>query len=421
MKISKIQIKDFLGIESLDLDLQAPINIIAGENEAGKSSIRDAIQWCMTGQARGLKTHQEQAALIRNGAKAAEVNITFGDGRTVSRRKTSKSPATINGEIPDNGLSPAILCDPHTFLSLPENQRREMLFEIIPGLNPSAAEIAGQLEGLLIKQDLPAGEDTPQAAASRLAKLAANKGFQAAEPEAVAMRREVKRLRDSLAQIQEPEKTAEISGKSYVLPDIDRAEVEAALADLNRQRNKLLKHKGIYENHQKQISRLETQLADARANIPQEPDPKEVEHLEAQLQKGQSALMEIRGTIDQGEGYEILFPEFCPVFLGDKIPCPQAGKVGLSKPGLSKAEMDKLLTDRFKQENLVDELRRSLETAKTKANNYAKALSRIQAMESELARLKTETQVGPPPTMILTPRSPSWTSASITAGCCYPW
>jgi predicted ATP-dependent endonuclease of OLD family len=46
----RISINDFLKIESLNLDLQVPINIIVGENEAGKSSIRDALRWCLTGE-----------------------------------------------------------------------------------------------------------------------------------------------------------------------------------------------------------------------------------------------------------------------------------------------------------------------------------------------------------------------------------
>jgi DNA repair exonuclease SbcCD ATPase subunit len=134
--ITTVKINNFLGIEHLTLNLQTPINFVVGYNEAGKSSLRDAILWGLTGgQTRGLKTHQEQAALIRNDAKTAEVSITWRDGRTVTRRKTPKSPATLTGNIPETNLSPDILCDPYVFLSLPENQRRELLFRLIPGLN----------------------------------------------------------------------------------------------------------------------------------------------------------------------------------------------------------------------------------------------------------------------------------------------
>jgi DNA repair exonuclease SbcCD ATPase subunit len=105
MRITNVKIRHFLGLESLDLHLQAPVNLIVGPNEAGKSSVRDAVLWCLTGHARGLKTHQEQAALIRDGGKAAEVTITLADGHTVARRKTPKSPAAVNGA---EGLSPAV-------------------------------------------------------------------------------------------------------------------------------------------------------------------------------------------------------------------------------------------------------------------------------------------------------------------------
>ncbi|MCK9378496.1 MAG: ATP-binding protein [Syntrophobacterales bacterium] len=46
----QITIKDFLRIEFLSLDLQAPINIFVGENQAGKSSIGHALRWCLTGE-----------------------------------------------------------------------------------------------------------------------------------------------------------------------------------------------------------------------------------------------------------------------------------------------------------------------------------------------------------------------------------
>ena len=146
MKITEITIRQFLGLESLDLHLQAPINVFIGENEAGKSSIRDAIQWYFTGQVRGLKTQQEQAALIRKGGRAAEASLTFADGRTGIRRKTPKSPLTFSGpEDLGPTIWPGILCDPFTFLDWPEAQRRELLWLevqcwVLPALVPSSTE-----------------------------------------------------------------------------------------------------------------------------------------------------------------------------------------------------------------------------------------------------------------------------------------
>jgi hypothetical protein len=222
VKIIDITIRQFLGLESLNLHIQAPINVIIGENEAGKSSVRDAIQWCLTGQARGLKTQQEQAALIRDGGKAAEVSLTFADGRTGTRRKTPKSPSTFSGPE-DLGLTiwPGILCDPFTFLDWPEAQRRELLFQVIPGLNPAAAEIAKRLFVLCDEEDsVPFRKLTLD-----LGEIAATKGFKAAETEAITKRREAKRLRDEL-QVEEPADRATIGETAYVLPDISEAEVQ---------------------------------------------------------------------------------------------------------------------------------------------------------------------------------------------------
>jgi hypothetical protein len=187
VKITDISIRQFLGLRSLDLHFQAPINVIIGENEAGKSSIRDAVQCCLNGQARGLKTQQEQAALIRNSGKAAEVSLTFAGGRTGTRRKTPESPSTFSG--PENlgpAIWPGILCDPFTFLDWPEAQRRELLFQVIPGLNPATAEIAKRLFVLCDEEDsVPFRKLTLD-----LGEIAATKGFKAAETEAITKRRD---------------------------------------------------------------------------------------------------------------------------------------------------------------------------------------------------------------------------------------
>ena len=65
MQIKSLFIANFLRIDRIEMDLScAPVHIIAGENEAGKSSIRDALQVAITGQARGLRIHEQQASFI---------------------------------------------------------------------------------------------------------------------------------------------------------------------------------------------------------------------------------------------------------------------------------------------------------------------------------------------------------------------
>lgn len=189
MKIQTIDIKNFLALEQVTLNLQAPINIIAGANEAGKSSIRDASQWCLTGQARGLKTHQDQTYLIRQGAKAAEVTITLADGQAIVRKKTPKTPAGVTGPVPDDQVMASILCDPLTFLSLPDDKRREILFRLIPGLNPDPGKIKAIFIGQMLMAHGGVYECPDPEGFHNLALMAASQGFRAAETEAITRRR----------------------------------------------------------------------------------------------------------------------------------------------------------------------------------------------------------------------------------------
>jgi hypothetical protein len=251
VKITDIAIRQFLGLESLDLHLQAPINVIIGENEAGKSSIRDAIQWYFTGQARGLKTQQEQAALIRDGGRAAEVSLTFADGRT----GTPAQDAQVARLSPARRLGLTIwpdTCDPFTFLDWPEAQRRELLFQVIPGLNPTGEEIAKRLFVLCNEEDsVPFRKLTLD-----LGEIAATKGFKAAETEAITKRREAKRLRDEF-QVEEPADRATIGETEYILPDISEAEVQGGLVKLRAERDKLLTKRGKVEGEIEKLPELE--------------------------------------------------------------------------------------------------------------------------------------------------------------------
>ena len=44
MRIDRLHIQNFLGIRSLEVDLETPVTLIAGHNGAGKSSVADALR-----------------------------------------------------------------------------------------------------------------------------------------------------------------------------------------------------------------------------------------------------------------------------------------------------------------------------------------------------------------------------------------
>lgn len=388
MRITQVNISNFLGLEALDLHLQVPVNLIVGHNEAGKSSIRDAILWCLTGQARGLKTHQEQAAMIRNGGKAAEVTVTLDDGRTVTRRKTPKSPASISGGWE---LSPVILdgllCDPFIFLSWPEAARRELLFRLIPGLTPTTEDIANRLLNHLHPgEEKAAGLDPGEfEAINRLAALAAKQGFPQAEKEAVAMRRETKRLRESLAQVREPDPKIDIGERTYILPDVDRDAVTAALRDLQKQRDALIKVKGRREVETNRAAAIEKELAALKAQIPEPPREglreewlEEVEGLAKERDRIQESL--------EAMGIEEIFPDLCPAIRSTEIPCPKAGeKIGAPADPARVRELQGLLEGIGKA---FGEAMKSLAEVEEKEKANKAATDKIARLEKDLAGLK---------------------------------
>ncbi|PIU53314.1 MAG: hypothetical protein COS90_06785 [Deltaproteobacteria bacterium CG07_land_8_20_14_0_80_60_11] len=388
MKITSISIKNILGLEALELALTAPINLIVGENESGKSSLRDSIQWCLTGQARGLKTHQDQAYLIREGAKAAEVTISLGDSRAIARKKTPKTPASVTGPVPGDQVMAGILCDPLTFLSWPDDKRREILFRLIPGLNPTAGEIAKRLS--LACDELkegPLGKCILD-----LAKLAASKGFKDAENEAVTRRRIAKRVRDD-AKVEDPETRATIGGKVFILPDIQQAEVQAGIDTLRAKRDDLLKKRGKVEAQTDKLPEIESELAAMEENLPEPPDPEEIEKLDNALKINRPILEKLiaaNKALETGKADQV-WPAMCPVFSGTGLVCPKAGTVAVpGTPSPDPAKVEKLRADLKEQQEEVATLETELKAAQNQQVDFDLFQAAHQELSAKVEKLNSQ-------------------------------
>lgn len=66
MKIDKIYIQNFKGIESFNFDLNSELNILVGNNETGKSTILEAIFLCLTGVYGGKKIQNDLSPFVFN-------------------------------------------------------------------------------------------------------------------------------------------------------------------------------------------------------------------------------------------------------------------------------------------------------------------------------------------------------------------
>ena len=138
----------------------------------------------------------------------------------------------------------------------------------------------------------------------------------------------LKRLKESLVQAEEPEPKLTLGERTYILSDVDRDAVAAALEDLQGQRDALLKAKGRREVDNDRAAAIEKELADLKTQLPEPPRKglreewlEEVDALAPERERIQAALKALNK--------EETFPDICPVIRSTQIPCPEAGaKIG---------------------------------------------------------------------------------------------
>jgi AAA domain len=134
MRISKITIKNILGLEALEIDRPGPVTVISGANGTGKTSVLDAIRCALSGGT--------DATLLHAGAESGEAVLVLDDGTEIQRRVTADgSNVTVNhpqyGRIGKPAaflkkLADALSLNPISFLSAPKKERVDQLLAAIP-------------------------------------------------------------------------------------------------------------------------------------------------------------------------------------------------------------------------------------------------------------------------------------------------
>ena len=80
--LEQLQLRNFQTHERLDVDLSAPIVVLVGNSDSGKSSILRALKWICTGQA-------PRSPITTWGKDETKARLKV-DGRTISRTKGKK-------------------------------------------------------------------------------------------------------------------------------------------------------------------------------------------------------------------------------------------------------------------------------------------------------------------------------------------
>lgn len=144
MKLDHIQIENFLGAHAVDVRLLAPVNLFAGRNGAGKSSIRDAVALALTGDLGRVVLKKDAGQLVSQGASAARITIA-GDGIDVvcgisAAGKMARTGASLDA-LPS--ALPYVL-DAQRFARLSADERRTFLFGLM-GLKMGGAAVKDRL------------------------------------------------------------------------------------------------------------------------------------------------------------------------------------------------------------------------------------------------------------------------------------
>lgn len=301
-KIAKLRIRDFRGIESVDINA-GEINLFTGQNAQGKTGVLDAI-------AAGLRG-KVPAEAVRHDAERAEIFVELDDGSTIHRRipangkqtvKVQKDSATLSSPqawlddlFSDEGLNPI------EFIKSADRQKK--LLEALP-VTTTPEEVVELLEGCgLDKSDL-AGLRTESAHAfevfEAVAKLLADerKGVNREVKQATQW---IKQERADLAGIGDPsEEIADLAGKIA-----EGRAVASAQADKEaRLENLKTKQDGLNESikeAQRRLHDLFGQLADVADEIDQieeSPDHQQPADLPA-MENRLAELKEAKGTWDE--------------------------------------------------------------------------------------------------------------------------
>lgn len=132
MKIAKVQLKNVLGIKSLEFDA-GRFNEISGSNGTGKTSVLEAIKSIFEGG--------NDATLLRKGEERGEIVLVFDEGTTIKRRLTEKTNTVtvekdgVRADKPQqtiNALRDMLSVNPVAFLQADDKKRVDVFLESMP-------------------------------------------------------------------------------------------------------------------------------------------------------------------------------------------------------------------------------------------------------------------------------------------------
>ncbi len=139
MKLTAFEIKNFIGVRLVSVNFDTPIQLFAGKNGSGKSSLQEAIRMAMLGTSERVIHKKDYIKLVTEGQKVgvSTVDTTQGSGVITIPKGTHNSTLDVNPAL-------QYVLDPSRFAMLGEKERRAFLFGVM-GISMSPKEIEKRL------------------------------------------------------------------------------------------------------------------------------------------------------------------------------------------------------------------------------------------------------------------------------------
>ena len=343
-----LSMKQWMTHDDLTISAETPITFVLGKNGAGKTAIRDALEFIFLGtcELRGIGTKKELGALaVRDGAVGCEVTLTtprLRIRRTMTRSgeqklfRAQRASATdrfgeeITIPMKDGGHAlpnlPAdslrAILDPSGFFRLPTARRRELL----------VAATTSKLTAQEIAQAL--GEIAPKARDAdrlRMAEMAASLGFRKAEETAIESRRAAKRALEDEGAANAPDP---------MLDGIDLSKnplqaFEKRQGELREQHRQAMDAQGAILKRRADLGaaeeRMKVLLDPKQTPVPDPPTPPDLAAAKAELEAANEDRLEIerakaRAEVAQPKALPPTPPAACPVLVPAVMACPATGK-----------------------------------------------------------------------------------------------
>lgn len=138
MKITRIQVENFLGVQSVDVKPQTSITLFAGRNGSSKSSISEAVRMAICqDNVRDITKKNQFAALVHEGAKAGGAQVVMDDEMDMTFAFNMPKGDFTGPEIPE---SMRVALHGQRFAKMDDKERRTFLFGLAK-LKPNAEAV----------------------------------------------------------------------------------------------------------------------------------------------------------------------------------------------------------------------------------------------------------------------------------------